>query len=200
MAEYISLRRFGKLRGVALSAVQKAIRDGRVTAVKRDGDRIVGIDPVLATEQWNARTDPAQAARSGQVLGGSLGLDLGAIAEKQAEPEPAKPRDGEDPHGYYAARAKREEHQAALAELELLEQLGKLVSVDDLREVVGRRYRAMRDKILNIPDRVAAILAAEKDPARVHAALTAELKRVLHELSDDAGAEAAEGIAERVAA
>ena len=63
-----------------------------------------------------------------------------------------------------------------------------------------RSYRTLRDKILNIPDRVAAILAAERDPARVHAALTAELKRVLHELSDDARAEAARGIAERVAA
>jgi hypothetical protein len=38
-----------------------------------------------------------------------------------------------------------------MAELDLLEQLGKLVSVDEMRQVTGRRYRAIRDKLLNIP-------------------------------------------------
>jgi hypothetical protein len=58
----------------------------------------------------------------------------------------------------------------------------------------------MRDALLNVPDRIAAVLAAERDPARVHAELTKEIKRVLHELSDDARAEIARGTSERVAA
>jgi hypothetical protein len=203
--EWISLRKFSRVRGVALSAVQKAIESGRVTAVKRDGSRIVAIELHQATDEWNRNTDPAQAARSGQVLGapapvvqpsGSPAEQLDLVAGAQREKE----TDGKDPHGYYEARADRERHQARLAELELLEQLGGLVSVDEMRQVTSRRYRAIRDKLLNIPDRVSAILAAEKDPNQVHAALTRELKRVLHELSDDASAEAARGVAERVAA
>jgi hypothetical protein len=52
----------------------------------------------------------------------------------------------------------------------------------------------MRDKLLNIPDRVATLVAAERDPARVHQVMTAELKRVLHELSDDAEPRLPEGL------
>lgn len=203
--EWISLREFARRHEVRLSAVQKAIESGRVTAIKREGSRIVAIEFHAASQQWSANTDPVQAARSGHAL--SAPMQASGPVEQQLElaakdePPAATPASGDkDPHGYYEARAKRERHQAEMAELDLLEQLGKLVSVDEMRQVTGRRYRAMRDKLLNIPDRIAAVLAAEKDTARVHAALTAELKRVLHELSDDAGAEAARGVAERVAA
>jgi hypothetical protein len=212
IVEWISLREFARRREVRLSAVQKAIESGRISAaaVKRDGSRIVGIEFHQATADWNANTDPEQAARSGTVLGVPAGAMVAPVvpapveqldlAADKLDDVPAPAPSDKDPHGYYAARAKREHNQAELAELELLAQLGKLVSVDEMRQVATRRYRTLRDKVLNIPDRIAAILAAEKDPARVHAALTTELKRVLHELSDDAHAEAAEGAAERVAA
>jgi hypothetical protein len=209
--DWISLREFARRRGVNLSAVQKAIDSGRVTAVRRAdvhdaASRITGIDFVLASEQWNRNTDPVEAAKSGKVLGQPADqLDLqppaGKATGEAGDASSATKKGGDrDPDGYYQERAKREKFAAAQAELEYLEAIGSLIDAAEARKVSARRYRALRDQVLNVPDRIAAILAAEKEPARIHALLTAELKRVLHELSDDAAAEAARGTEERVAA
>lgn len=229
--EWISLREFGRRRGVALSAVQKAIESGRVTAVKRDqGGRLVAIEANQATIQWNTNTDPAEAAKSGKVLGdihpasdrGELPLGESVPGAASAVPQantdrPATVGHGaadagdspagavnegkdKDQHGYYAARAERERLTVDQQRLEYLKALGLLVSKAEIAQLTSRRYRAIRDRLLNIPDRLAAVLAAERDAAQVHALLAAELKRVLHELSDDARAEAARGTAERLAA
>ena len=138
--EWISLREFARRRGVALSAVQKAIETGRVTAVRRDSaGRLEAIEHQRASEEWNANTDPVQAARTGKVLEtpSAPAPTLAVQATRElAEPEsqnadasdPIAVSD-KDPHGYYKARAEREQHQAKLAELELLQELGRLVDV-----------------------------------------------------------------------
>jgi hypothetical protein len=125
-------------------------------------------------------------------------LTLQPPGGEERQPAPAE-QNGKD-FGYLEHRAKREEYQAKQAELDYLEAIGELVPTSELRAAAASRYRAIRDKLLNIPDRLSAILAAEKDPAIVHAALAKEIKQVLHELSDDARAEAARGVAERMAA
>jgi len=209
--QWVSLRAYARHRGVALSAVQKAIASGRVTAVKKDGTRIVGIDLVAADGQWLENTDPDQAARTKGLPESSLpaapltlqappGPAPAAAAPGSDEPVQAAVESKGKDFGYLEERAKREKFAAAQAELDYLKAIGQLVPTAELRAVTAQRYRAIRDKILGIADRLASILAAEKDPARVHAALTKEIKQVLHELSDDARAEAARGAAERVAA
>lgn len=70
-----------------------------------------------------------------------------------------------------------------LRELDAAKRRGELVAVADVRQVGFRRYRSMRDKLLTIPDRLAAQLAAERDPVMVHAAIAREVKQVLDELS-----------------
>lgn len=116
--------------------------------------------------------------------GGKSQPDLGA-------PKPA-PKD--DPHGYLESRSKREHYLAKQAELEYLKDIGELVSAREVREVAFRRYRTLRDKLLNIPERVASVIAAERDPARCHKILTDEIKRVLNELAAAVRTEADGGI------
>ena len=48
------------------------------------------------------------------------------------------------------------------------------------------KFRTFRDGMLNIPDRVAAVLAAESDPARVHEILATEIRKALLEFADGA--------------
>ena len=194
---WVSLREFSRNRGVRLAAVQKAIESGRVTAVKRGNTgRLAGIEMNRATLEWNRNTDPDQAARAGN-------LTLPPTDELQFDspaPSTAQPADDAVNASYLASRARRQEIEAKTAELEYAKALGQLVSSEELKRVNGRRYRALRDMLLNIPDRISTVVAAERDPARVHAAMTVELKRVLNELSDDAAAEVAGGVDERVAA
>jgi hypothetical protein len=214
---WMSLRAYARHRGVALSAVQKAIDSGRVTAVRRNAaGRLKGIEAIAADAQWLANTDPVESARTTDTLRPAPGpalnvapageLPLGRPGEASGE-DPAPPAGGAaasadagKDFGYLEARAKREGFQAKQAELDYLQAIGELVPTAELRSTASRRYRSIRDKLLGIADRQCALLAAEKDPARVHAALTKEIKQVLHELSDDARAEAARGAAERVAA
>lgn len=226
--KWISLRAYARHRGVALAAVQKAIESGRVTAVRRNAaGRLKGVDQVAADEQWLANTDPVESAKTTDSLrAASLAaaagvLPFGALAAPRAEAlappaaeagvssaggAAAPQAAAADPEavgkdfGYFEARAKREQFQAKQAELQYLEAIGQLVPKAELQQAAFRRYRAIRDKLLNIPDRLGAILAAETDPHRVHSLLGKEIQQVLHELSDDARAEAARGAAERVAA
>jgi len=236
--EWISLRAFARRRGVRLAAVQKAIESGRVTSVRRnEKGRLKAIEFVQASAQWDANTDPAEAAKNGKFLGATQSeilpadsgappdadLAAGVVGQGGAAAHEEDPRGSastgsaaspgvadvssamaagpdKDPHGYYKARAERERINAAQQQLDYSKALGNLVSVAEVKQLSSRRYRAIRDRILNIPDRVAAVLAAEREPAQVHALLTVELKRVLHELSDDARTEAAGGVAVGVAA
>lgn len=211
--EWVSLREFSRRRDVSLAAVQKAIADGRVpaSAVKRDeAGRLVAVDYQGGMQAWNDRTDPAQASRTGHgpVTPGAAPGGEGVLALTPPKSGESGTEDAETPaaapvekdHGYYEARARREQIQAQQAELDYAESLGLVVSVEDERQVKSRRYRAIRDQMLSIPDRIATLVAAERDPARVHVIMTDEIKRVLHGLSEDARAEAAGGTAERVAA
>lgn len=205
--EWVSLREFARRREVALSAVQKAIESGRVTAVRRDSNgRLKKIEINRATREWDSKTDPVQAARSGQFLQapeGPLNPEL-PLASAGEEKEPAG-ASAADPQGgqhdsYYAARAKREQYAAKEAELKYLQTIGSLVSAEEVRTIAARRYRAVRDAILAIADQEAPILAAERDPIQIRERLTRAFKKVLHELSDSARAEAAGGDPERLAA
>lgn len=199
MAEMMGRNEYARHRGCAPNAVKKAEDDGRIaSAVVREADgTFVGIKWREADELWASNTDPAEAAKSGAntIASGSSIKDLLAdadpIASRPAEPDANPTTRAGDQNIYFEHRAKREEFQAKTAELDYLKAIGRVVSVDELRQVASERYRAIRDKLLNIPDRVAAILAAQNDAAIVHAELTKEIKRVLHELSDHARAEAA---------
>jgi len=205
--DWISLREFARRREVSLGAVQKAIASGRVTSVKReDNGRITAIAYHAATREWNGNTDIDQAARAGAPIlppsmptaQPSLLAPLAADPEPPAAP-PVTPANDQDAR-YLNARAHKQEFEAKQAELDYLKALGLVVATEDLQRVSSARYASVRDKLLNIPDRMATVLAAEREPARVHAALTGEIKRVLNELADDAEREAAGRAAQRVAA
>lgn len=68
--DWVSLREFSRRRGVALSAVQKAIDSGRVTAVRRNArGHLEAIDARLAAVQWDGNTDPVEALKNGKLPG-----------------------------------------------------------------------------------------------------------------------------------
>jgi hypothetical protein len=108
--------------------------------------------------------------------------------------------DANDEHGYYAARAKREKMAAEAAELNYLERVGTLVSVDAVREQQFSIVRKLRDNILAIGSRLAPRLAAETDPVRVQHLIDEEQRKALNELSRALGVEAAAGVGERAGA
>lgn len=73
--------------------------------------------------------------------------------------------------------------QAAREQLRLGEDRNDLIRVDAVVEAMSHAYTTVRDAILNIPARMAAPLAAEPDPARIHDLLDEELRTTLTELA-----------------
>jgi pyruvate/2-oxoglutarate dehydrogenase complex dihydrolipoamide acyltransferase (E2) component len=157
----LSLRAYAKHRGVSLAAVQKAIHSGRITPTA-DGL----IDSDRADAEWNAKTRPGQRQPK-------------AAAAVPREPAEAPPG-GLD---YFRARAIRESYLARLAKIEFEERTAKLVSRDEVQVAAFTRGRTVRDNLLNIPDRLAATLAAETDVDRVHHLLSVEIRKALEELA-----------------
>lgn len=202
---WISLRAYARHRKVALSAVQKAIEAGRVTAVRRDEKgRCTGIDAALADQQWQQHTDPAEAAKNGKSTLPPAGAAIDAPAGDElplSAPEDAGAEQvasgKSDEFGYYEARARREKFQAKQAELDWLKRVGELVSVAAVRDEQFNIFRQLRDGMIVIPDRIAQRLAAETDPQRVHHLLNAEIRTALDECSRALAVDSAAGADER---
>ncbi len=85
---------------------------------------------------------------------------------------------------YAHSRAIREAYLARLAKIEYEERLGKLINRDEVQVAAFNKFRMFRDGMLNIPDRVAAVLAAETDTRKVHELLTVEIRKALNEFAD----------------
>lgn len=129
----LSQRAYAKHRGVAESAVRRAIESGRITTT--DGK----IDPGTADKQWEQNTNPAYH----QTRGGG---------------------DSDDsPFSYKASRARRETYEALLKKLEYERESGKLIPIAQVETEAFNAARLMRDKLLNIPDKVIPQLIGKTD-------------------------------------
>ena len=162
----LSLRAYAKHRGVSLAAVQKAIRSGRI-ATTSDGM----IDSDQADAEWKAKTRPGQRRAE-------------RAAKTASVPEPQRGEmAGVAGLDYFRARAIRENYLARLAKIEFEEKTAKLISRDEVQVAAFTKARTVRDNLLNIPDRLAATLAAEADVDKVHQMLTGEIRKALDELA-----------------
>lgn len=157
--ELITKSEYARRRGCTEAAVRRAVKDGRISEI--DGR----IDPVAADAQWSRNT----VVRAGSRPAG----------EVQAQ-KPTVEEDGED--GYWASRARRERTEADLAELRLAEQRGQLVRAADVRAAQSRKLASLRDALLQLPARLAPVLAAEMDAGRIDELLQQELAQVLAQL------------------
>jgi hypothetical protein len=87
---------------------------------------------------------------------------------------------------FYQSAAQLQHYKALLAEIEYERRTGKLVDRAEYDREIFKFHRTIRDRILNVPDRLAAVLAGEDDQGRVHTILSRELRQVLTELADEA--------------
>ncbi len=123
-------------------------------------------------------------------------------ADRAKFSKPIYVQPGENPHGdddddgdvdskdpaLAKSQAKKEEFRAKLVELEYEERVGTLVKKSEVEKEAFRVGRLVRDAVLNVPSRLAGILAAESDQRKVHDLLEKELRQALEALAiDDEG-------------
>lgn len=89
-------------------------------------------------------------------------------------------------HSMLAARLERERADAFRATMQARQLAGELVSVADVRQELAKRLVACREYLLQIPSRLAPLLAAETDPAKCFALMDAELRHALAVLAGQA--------------
>jgi hypothetical protein len=156
----MSLRGYARHRGCALSAVQKAIKTGRIS-VQPDGK----IDSSQADIQWARNTE----------------RHAPPVAQRGQEEDDGSSFGGSQ---YTKARAVREHYQARLTKIEYEERVAKLVPKDEVQVAAFNKFRQFRDHMLNIPDRIAAMVAAETEAARCYEIIAIEIRKALNDFAD----------------
>ncbi len=162
-------------RGVSAVAVHKAVKAQRISTI--DGK----IDPIVADIQWQANTRP----RAVRPLAPDPQTSAADYPPPVPIPAPVASAAGEPVDDYWVSRARREAAEAQIAEMKRSEIEGTLIRTDALRQAWSKRIATTRDALLQIPARMAPVLAAESDMDRVAAVLEDELRQALAELSRD---------------
>ena len=173
----MSLRAYARHRGVALSAVQKAIATGRIHP-EPDGS----IDPIKADAQWDRHTRTAQPTTPRVTTARPP-----PVSQPTAPPPMHPTSDEARGVDYHKARAVRETYSARLAKLEFEERTGKLLNADEVKVKYFNLARLLRDRIQQIPRKVApqivAAVVAQPDQRVVEDLLMEAIREALEELS-----------------
>lgn len=151
---------------------------GRVAQLKAEG---MPVDSITSAQAWReARLNVAARKPSPPIQSGSSAA---------LPPPPAFPPISGGDFGdedFQMARTRREIAEANLAEMREAELEGKLIRVEAIRAAWAKRISATRDALLQLPHRLAPVLAAETEMERVSQLLDVELRQALTELSRDA--------------
>ncbi len=166
----VSVKEYAGHRGVTERQIRRYLSDGMIppAALSKKG-RFILIDTdkadrildkaFLSSKVVSPRTPRPQVMARISKKGGTSGLD------------------------FTEARTLKERYKAALLKIELDEKTGRLVDSEAVKVAAFNKARAVRDSLLNIPDRISPILAAEKDQMKVADILTREIRTALEELS-----------------
>lgn len=97
--------------------------------------------------------------------------------------EESPPDGDEDIFVYAEHQAKREFYRAEMARLEFEERIHQLIEVETVDAEWFRLARLVRDTIMNVPSRLAGVLASESDERKIHEILDRELRQALEEIN-----------------
>lgn len=179
--ELMRVRAYARARNVSAPTIVAAIREGKITPATVDH---VGplIDPLKADESWFKKRGGKK--RGAMELVG-IPRDPEDMTPEEAAKNPVTTSDGTVVPTFFQSKTLKEHFAAKRAELEFEKASGKLIDADEAKSTMFRLARKARDRILAIPDRIAAIVAAEVEPAKVHSILARELAEVAREIAAD---------------
>jgi hypothetical protein len=160
MADRLTVPAWSDTMGISKQAGYKAIARCAIPVV--DGT----VDPDVATVLYRKRTRSRANKRQ---------------ADHAPQPPGQADSDINVGDNYWTSRGRREAAEAATAELRLAELRGQLTRVPDVKRAHATRLAALREGLLQIPARLAPVLAAETDLARTQDLLQRELAAVLRQ-------------------
>lgn len=167
--DLISQAEYARRRGVAKSAVAKAVKEGRITLINGK------IDPAVADIQW------AQNTRT-RIDGGRPASEQGAGMGEAAPAANNAPQAPETPQVSSAQevldlRVRKEKAAVEREERENAREAGLLVSRTAVRTAVFDAFRALRDEILSAPVRAAPAVIGLGDSRDIERVFSDELRK-----------------------
>jgi len=170
----ISIRAYGRYRGVSDAAVRKAIAAGRITP-EPDGT----IDVAEADRQWAENTEAPRVGTRARAV------QAPAPSSEPTASDVSAPLPGGGT-SLLQARTVNEVVKAQTNRVRLARLKGELVDRAQAMAHVFKLARTERDAWLNWPARVSAQLAAklEVDPHTMHISLEAAVREHLQELGE----------------
>lgn len=169
-AQYARSRRARELPGGTREAVRKAVDQGRITAF--GPDKL--IDLALADSQWQRNT----RARAG-ITTSSADVCMASAAAGPAGQAPE--RAAADP-GYMQFRARREEADAQIAEMNAAKMRGTMVMREDVDRAMFEIGREVRDRLMACARRIAAEVASIQTAEGCETVIDREHRIVLAQL------------------
>lgn len=152
----LTVKEYALYRDVSVAAVRKAIKSGRITLNQNKK-----LNQELADAEWFKNTSPA----------------------KQRKEADSNQSSSDDKISYHRSRAIREDYNAKLTHLQFERESGKLIPIEEVRTSAFNAGRRVRDRLLNIPDRVAPQLVGKASIFEIKNILKSELTKILEELS-----------------
>lgn len=184
----MSYRKYAEHRGCSLRAVQKAIgdldakghRDGRIAAalVAIEGSPHPKIDSEKADALWLLNTDETKRSLLFAPNDESSGGPVPPSPDDDFE-IPSDPESDAAKKSYHLSRASRAKIDTENAQLDLDIRKGKLIDLDEAKQLGFTTLRMLRDALRNTGPRIAAQLAAMTDPFEVEQLINAEIDAVL---------------------
>ena len=154
--------------GVSRQAIGDLVKRG---ILSEDKDGLIDVE--LARHAIEQRVRPS--AKTAQ-----------ALTEPAAAPPPPAATDAQTDGtitSYHVAKTLNEAAQARMNQLKLREMQGDLIRVADVRATLAHVFATTREALLQLPARMAPLLAAESDTAAVQNLLHAEIHAALDTLA-----------------
>lgn len=172
-------RRLGVSRQAVSDLVRRGIltpdANGRINEAAARAAILSSVHPTSKTVQAAQASAPAPIAPV-------------AAAPAPAVAPAAAPQPEAAATNYHVAKTMREAAEAHIARLKLAEMRGELIRTDAVRAVMSNIFATTREAVLQMPARLAPLLAAESDPAAVQNLLHAELHAALESLANSPAA------------
>lgn len=196
----MSYRQYAAHHGCSLGAVQKAIgapdatgrRTGRIAAalVAIEGSQHPKIDSVKADALWALNTDESKRStlftpNAEAVQGGSQSLPPIDGDPDEFDVPAGDPEADAAKKSYHQSRALRESINVEEAQLDLNLRKGKLIDLDEAKQLGFTTLRTLRDALRNTGPRIAAQVAALTDPYDCEQLINGEIDAVLSSITVD---------------
>ena len=169
----ISQAEYARRRGVAKSAVAKAVAEGRISLI--DGK----VDPTVADIQWEqntrARADSRRGASSAPTVGVQAPL-AAPVAPEGQETRATVPAPAPEA-GYTDFRTRREKAEAERAEMETAKMAGRLIERDSTERAIFDAFRQLRDAVMASGQRAAPRLVGLADAREIERVIDDEHRK-----------------------